>query len=85
MNVTWRVDPQRTALLVIDMQNDFVLAGYPMEVPMARPPDTPDAGGRRRVPGGRDRESIARIVNWEPTTWHAGITPCNPSLKVQLS
>ena len=23
------------------------------------------------------RESIARIVNWEPTTWHAGITPRN--------
>ncbi|MFJ1709497.1 isochorismatase family protein [Kitasatospora sp. NPDC088346] len=36
MNATWRVDPQRTALLVIDMQNDFVRAGYPMEVPMAR-------------------------------------------------
>ncbi|MFD4955124.1 isochorismatase family protein [Streptomyces sp. NPDC058451] len=32
----WRVNPQKTALLVIDMQNDFVLEGYPMEVPMAR-------------------------------------------------
>ncbi|MFI6445731.1 isochorismatase family protein [Kitasatospora sp. NPDC050543] len=30
------MNPQRTALLVIDMQNDFVLEGYPMEVPMAR-------------------------------------------------
>ncbi|MEU8785786.1 isochorismatase family cysteine hydrolase [Streptomyces sp. NPDC048637] len=32
----WRVNPQKAALLVIDMQNDFVLAGHPMEVPMAR-------------------------------------------------
>ncbi len=36
MNAMWRVNPQKTALLVIDMQNDFVLEGYPMEVPMAR-------------------------------------------------
>ncbi|MEW9518272.1 isochorismatase family protein [Streptomyces tubercidicus] len=32
----WRVNPQKAALLVIDMQNDFVLEGHPMEVPMAR-------------------------------------------------
>ncbi|QVQ51791.1 cysteine hydrolase [Spiractinospora alimapuensis] len=32
----WTVRPQRTALLVIDMQNDFVLPGAPMEVPAAR-------------------------------------------------
>jgi len=32
----WRVDPQKAALLIIDMQNDFVLEGHPMEVPMAR-------------------------------------------------
>lgn len=31
----WRVDPRRSALLVIDMQNDFVLPGHPMHVPMA--------------------------------------------------
>ncbi|MBB4790125.1 isochorismatase family protein [Streptomyces nodosus] len=36
MNAKWRVNPQNAALLVIDMQNDFVLEGYPMEVPMAR-------------------------------------------------
>ncbi|WP_170837728.1 isochorismatase family protein [Streptomyces sp. TP-A0874] len=30
------MNPQKSALLVIDMQNDFVLEGYPMEVPMAR-------------------------------------------------
>jgi len=29
------VDPERSALLVIDMQNDFVLPGHPMQVPMA--------------------------------------------------
>ncbi len=34
--ITWRVRPDRTALLVIDMQNDFVRPGAPMEVPMAR-------------------------------------------------
>ncbi|MET1154233.1 isochorismatase family protein [Arthrobacter sp.] len=32
----WSIDPARSALLVIDMQNDFVLEGAPMEVPMAR-------------------------------------------------
>ncbi|HEY3607354.1 MAG TPA: isochorismatase family cysteine hydrolase [Pseudonocardiaceae bacterium] len=31
----WRVDSRRSALLVIDMQNDFVLPGHPMHVPMA--------------------------------------------------
>ncbi len=32
----WKIDPAKTALLVIDMQNDFVLEGHPMEVPEAR-------------------------------------------------
>lgn len=32
----WQIDPAKTALLVIDMQNDFVLEGHPMEVPEAR-------------------------------------------------
>ncbi len=32
----WSLNPAKTALLVIDMQNDFVLEGYPMEVPRAR-------------------------------------------------
>ncbi|GAB2970631.1 cysteine hydrolase [Amycolatopsis acidiphila] len=32
----WEIDPETCALLVIDMQNDFVLEGFPMEVPMAR-------------------------------------------------
>jgi len=32
----WDIDPAKTALLVIDMQNDFVLEGHPMEVPEAR-------------------------------------------------
>jgi len=32
----WNIDPTKTALLVIDMQNDFVLEGAPMEVPAAR-------------------------------------------------
>lgn len=36
MNAMWRLDPSKSALLVIDMQNDFVLEGHPMEVPMAR-------------------------------------------------
>lgn len=35
MEALWRVDPTRAALLVIDMQNDFVLPGHPMHVPMA--------------------------------------------------
>ncbi|GHF51498.1 ureidoacrylate peracid hydrolase [Amycolatopsis bartoniae] len=32
----WHLDPESCALLVIDMQNDFVREGFPMEVPMAR-------------------------------------------------
>ena len=30
------IDPKRTALIVVDMQNDFVAAGAPMETPAAR-------------------------------------------------
>jgi len=32
----WEFDPKKAALLVIDMQNDFVREGAVMEVPMAR-------------------------------------------------
>lgn len=32
----WTLDPTKCALIVVDMQNDFVLEGYPMEVPNAR-------------------------------------------------
>jgi len=32
----WQLNPEKSALLVIDMQNDFVAEGYPMEVPAAR-------------------------------------------------
>ena len=32
----WSIDAATSALLMIDMQNDFVLEGAPMEVPMAR-------------------------------------------------
>ncbi len=32
----WLLDESHTALLVIDMQNDFILAGAALEVPMAR-------------------------------------------------
>jgi nicotinamidase-related amidase len=35
-DVPFRLDADRTALLVVDMQNDFVRAGAPMEVPDAR-------------------------------------------------
>src|SRR3978361_1811664 len=30
------IDPTRTAMIVVDMQNDFVAAGAPMETPAAR-------------------------------------------------
>ena len=35
MAAPWRLNSSKTALLVIDMQNDFVLEGRPMEVAMA--------------------------------------------------
>jgi biuret amidohydrolase len=31
-----RIDPARTAMIVVDMQNDFVAPGAPMETPAAR-------------------------------------------------
>lgn len=31
-----RIDPQRTVLLVVDMENDFVAEGAPLETPAAR-------------------------------------------------
>ncbi len=34
--VTWEIVPERTALVVVDMQNDFVQEGAPLEVPQAR-------------------------------------------------
>src|SRR5499425_635186 len=30
------IDPARTAMIVVDMQNDFISAGAPMETPAAR-------------------------------------------------
>ena len=32
----WKLDAAKSALIVVDMQNDFVLEGAPMEVPNAR-------------------------------------------------
>jgi biuret amidohydrolase len=29
------IDPAKTAMIVVDMQNDFVAAGAPMETPAA--------------------------------------------------
>ena len=31
-----RIDPTKTAMIVVDMQNDFVAQGAPMETPAAR-------------------------------------------------
>jgi isochorismate hydrolase len=31
-----RVDPARTVLVVVDMQNDFVAEGFPAEIPLSR-------------------------------------------------
>lgn len=36
MTAPWRIDAARSAVLVIDMQRDFVEEGRPMEVPAAR-------------------------------------------------
>jgi biuret amidohydrolase len=30
------IDPAKTAMIVVDMQNDFVATGAPIEVPAAR-------------------------------------------------
>jgi nicotinamidase-related amidase len=36
MRVTYPIIPEKTAMLVVDMQNDFVQEGAPIEVPRAR-------------------------------------------------
>jgi nicotinamidase-related amidase len=36
MDTAHRIDPSKTALIVVDMQNDFVAPGAPMEVPAGR-------------------------------------------------
>ena len=36
MKVTYPIIPEKTAMLVVDMQNDFVQEGAPIEVPHAR-------------------------------------------------
>jgi nicotinamidase-related amidase len=37
----FKIDPSRTALIVMDMQNDFVRVGSPLEAPDARAPIEP--------------------------------------------
>lgn len=49
--VPFRLEPERTALFVVDMQNDFVREGAPLEVPDAR--DTLEAN-RRAIAAARD-------------------------------
>lgn len=34
--VRWAIEAERTALLVIDMTNDFLKEGFPMELPEGR-------------------------------------------------
>ena len=36
MQVTYPIIPEKTAMLVVDMQNDFVQEGAPIEIPRAR-------------------------------------------------
>jgi ureidoacrylate peracid hydrolase len=52
-----RIDPARTALIVVDMQNDFVAAGAPMETPAARAM-VPRLAGALRV----CREAGVRVI-----------------------
>ena len=37
MQVTYPIIPEKTAMLVVDMQNDFVQEGAPIEVPTHGP------------------------------------------------
>ena len=69
------LDPARTALVVVDMQNDFVRRGAPLEVPDAR--DTID-NHRRLIKAFRNRKRVVvftrfiagpgrtLIWNWSP-------------------
>jgi nicotinamidase-related amidase len=36
MQVTYPIIPEKTAVIVVDMQNDFVQEGGPIEIPRAR-------------------------------------------------
>jgi nicotinamidase-related amidase len=73
------LDPASAALVVVDMQNDFVRRGAPLEVPDAR--DTID-NHRRLLKGFRDRKGIVvftrfiagpgRTLIWN---WSAQLAP----------
>jgi ureidoacrylate peracid hydrolase len=36
MQVKYPIIPEKTAMIVVDMQNDFVREGAPLEIPHAR-------------------------------------------------
>jgi nicotinamidase-related amidase len=73
------LDPAKTALVIVDMQNDFVRQGAPLEVPAAR--DTID-NHRRLLQRFRDRKRVAvftrfnagpeRTLIWN---WSAQLAP----------
>ena len=58
------LDPKRSALVVIDMQNAFVAAGAPMEVPGARGIVAPQYADYRSI-------AVARLIERE----YYGFTP----------
>lgn len=65
------IDPRRTALIVIDMQNAFVAAGAPMEVPMARTliPNINRIAADLRARGGEAIWIVTTLAPEGPNAW----------------
>lgn len=78
--IDWTLRADRAVLLVIDMQNDFVLEGAPMEVPMARAM-LPNMV--RLVEACRER-GVPVIFTQHVLYRHANISPLEVSLQPQL-
>ena len=48
-----RIEPAKTAMIVVDMQNDFVAPGGGLETPAAREETSPNVSRRMAVPANR--------------------------------
>ncbi len=90
-----RIDPRRTALIVVDMENDFVAPGAPLETPAGRAmlPTLKRAIAFCRERGirviytthahRRDGCDMGRFADlWEPIASRAGLVDGEPGIEI---
>lgn len=79
MAAPYAIDPATAALLVVDLQNDFVRAGAPQEVPDARDTLAPVAALRAAVRAARRPVVFTRYTAGPQVTHLAWFSPeCGP-------